>query len=87
MSLQQFIDDENRLASFFKKPQIDIAKIDDAQAQEMFSRLDSNMSPECLFADGERPRAAAARLAKVYRKAFEELKAKGFTPTVTLYNL
>lgn len=87
MSLQQFVQDENRMAALFNKPVIDINNITQEQAEQMFQRLDSNMSPECLYADGERSKAAAARLAKIYRKAFEELMAKGFTPKATLYNL
>lgn len=87
MSLQAFIDQENRMATFMGLPQIDPNNIDDAKAQEMFQRLDSNLSPEALYQDGERPRAQAAKLAKLYKAAITELKAKGFTPKREMYNV
>lgn len=85
MSLKQFIAEQNRVAGFFNEPQIDINKITDEQAQKMFSRLDSNMSPEHLHMDGERSAAQARKFAKIYTDAFNELKAKGFTPRCKLY--
>jgi hypothetical protein len=87
MSLKIFLDQENRMASFFKEAPVDINAIDDARAQKLFQRLDSNLSPECLFQDGERPRAAAASLKKIYLAAIADLKAKGFSPKEPMYSI
>jgi hypothetical protein len=86
MSLKLFLEQENRFAAFMQTPVIEIDKIDDATAQRLFGRLDSNLSPESLFQDGERPRAHAMRLKKVYLAAIGELKAKGFAPKETMYS-
>jgi len=87
MSLKQFIESENRMRAFFKEPPLDAETLTHDEATKLYKRLDSNMSPEALFADGERPRAVAARLAKMYKQAFADLKAKGFTPPTELYNI
>lgn len=85
MSLAKFIEQQNRMAKFFKTPEININTITDEQAQAMFKRLDSYMSPEVLHCDGERSAAEARKFAALYTQAFKDLKAKGFTPKVTLY--
>jgi len=89
MSLKRLIEKQNMMARLFKEDSSkfwNIDSIDQVTADAMFRRLDSDMSPEALFADGERPRAQAAKLAKQYNSAFKELTAKGFRPTVELYN-
>lgn len=86
MSLAALVESHNRMAVFFKQPLWSETEIDNEMAQTMFKHLDSNLSPENLFADGERPRAAAMKLKKQYEKAIAELKAKGFTPEFTTYN-
>ena len=87
MSLKQFIAHENRMRVFFKEPPLDAETLTHDEATKLYQRLDSNMSPEVLHADGERSAAAARALAKMYRQAFADLKAKGFTPPAQLYNL
>jgi len=86
MSLERFIAEENMFADVYDELQIDINAIDQKVADTMFQRLDSNLSPEFLFADGERPRAKAMALKKKYDKAIAELVKKGFRPTVEVYN-
>jgi malate synthase len=86
MSLKQFIESENRLRAYFKEAPLDADKLTQEDATRLFQRLDSNMSPEHLHADGERPAAQARALDKMYRQAFTDLKAKGFTAPVQLYN-
>ena len=86
MSLKLLVEKQNIMARLFKDTPWDINNIDQAVADSMFSRLDSDMSPECLYADGERPSAQAAKLAKQYQTAYRELRAKGFSPTAELYN-
>lgn len=87
MSLKAFIDRENKMLAFMGLPQIEIDKIDDVAAQKLFQSLDSAMSPEALFMDGERTRAQAAKFEKMYKAAWAELKAKGFLPKGAVYNM
>lgn len=89
MSLALLVEEHNMMGRFFKEQSPwSTTDIDQKMADEMFKRLDSNLSPEVLFADGERPRSQAMALAKRYNKAITELKAKGFRPSssVTIYN-
>jgi len=87
MSLKKFIEQENRFRTFVNQQLINEAAIDNTVAQELFRKLNSNLSPEVLFADGERPRAKAMALRKVYMQAIADLKAKGFVPEEELYNV
>ena len=88
MSLKAVIDQHNKMDTMFfgGKDQWDFYNITPAMAEAIYSRLDSNMSPEALYADGERPRAQAQKLAKSYRAAVAELQAKGFKPAGEMYN-
>lgn len=87
MSLAQFIEQENRYRTFFNESPLDASKLTPEDAALLFRKIDSQMSPESLYRDGERRGAAARKVAKMLTSAFEELKARGFTPLVTLYNL
>lgn len=86
MSLELLVKEHNIMAPFFKEPLWSTTDIDNQMAQSMFQRLDSNLSPEVLFADGERPRAKAMALKKKYEKAIAELLKKGFRPATAPYN-
>jgi hypothetical protein len=87
MSLVKFIEQENRTRKFFNQTPYDINNISAADAQAMFQRLDSNLSPEILACDGERPRSEQIRLGKIYRQAFDDLRRAGFTPQGYVYNV
>ena len=87
MSLAKFIEQENRMRFFFKLPTYDVNNITPEHAQELFGKIDSNLSPEILACDGERPRAQQIALGKLYRAAWTELRAKGFTPEGYVYNV
>jgi hypothetical protein len=87
MSLKQFIEQENKMRAFFKETPLDADKLTQEDATKLFQRLDSNMSPEHLHADGERKPADARRLAKMYTQAFADLRAKGFAVPTQLYNM
>lgn len=56
-------------------------------AQDMFSRLDSNLSPEVVYQDGERRGAKAEKFKKEQLAAIAELKAKGFQPAREMFNV
>jgi len=88
MSLKALIDNHNKMDAMFfggkdQWPNPPTAQI----AQTMFQRLDSNLSPEVVYQDGERRGAAAQKFAAQQHKAIAELKALGFTPIERMYNL
>jgi hypothetical protein len=87
MSLVKFIEEENRMRKFFNRAPYDINNITPAQAQELFGKIDSNLSPEILACDGERPRSEQIRLGKIYRQAFDDLRRAGFAPQGYIYNV
>lgn len=86
MSLELFVAEQNMFANLFNEPQIDLNNLDQKTADTLFSRLDSNLSPEFLTADGERKPAAVKKLKTKYEKAINELVKKGFRPTVVMYS-
>lgn len=87
MSLKKLVDAHNRtdMAFFGGKDQWSVTP-DAKMAQDMFSRLDSNLSPEVIYQDGERRGAKAQAFKAEQLKALEELKALGFSPTREMYN-
>jgi hypothetical protein len=87
MSLSKFIERENRYNRFFQMPLIHEDELTQEQATVLFRKLDSQMSPEHLHADGERPAAEARALTRMYTQAFQDLQARGFAAPRELYNL
>jgi len=77
-NLKKVIDHENKLAEYFKGPQINIKALTDEDAQRLFGRLDSNLSPESLYQDGERSAAQAVKYQTLYIAAIKELQDMGF---------
>jgi len=86
-SLQAFIDQENRWAAIFGNDPLplDVRQLTQEQADQLFQKLDGNMSPENLHCDGEISAAQARRKAKLFTAAFEDLKKLGFQPTEKLW--
>jgi hypothetical protein len=87
MSLKQFVEQENRFRVFFKEPALDPETLTHDEATLLYRKIDSQLSPESLFQDGERRGAAAAKVKRMLLAAFQDLKAKGFTPPAPLYNI
>ncbi len=86
MFLKQYVDSMNRVARAFKQPEIDLDNLLPGQVEQIFYKLDSDMSPESLYMDGERPANAAHALAASYTQVFEELKTLGYTPPKDIYH-
>ncbi len=86
MFLKEYVAGMNRLARLFKQPEIDIEHLLPGQAEQIFYKLDSDMSPEALHMDGERPVHLAEALAASYTQVFEELKSMGYTPPTDTYH-
>lgn len=85
-NLKKVIKEENSFAKFFDQPLIDENNITDEVAQKLFARLDSNLSPECLYQDGERSPAAAKKYEIMYVGAIKELQAMGFKYNQEFYS-
>lgn len=81
MSLQKYLDDKNRFAAIFKSPAVTLDTA--AGRQKVADMLDSDLSPENLTCDGERPRAQVAARYKMLTKAARELFA--LDPSVKFY--
>jgi hypothetical protein len=79
MSLQKYVADKNRFHAMFNTPAVDLNYGPDRQKVAYW--LDSDLSPENLTCDGERPRAQVASRYKMLTKAAKELKA--LDPSVT----
>lgn len=86
MFLKQYVGGMNRLARAFKQPEIDVDNLLPGQADQIFYKLDTDMSPEVLHMDGERPAHVAEALASSYTQVFEELKSMGYTPPKDTYH-
>jgi hypothetical protein len=86
MFLKQYVAAMNRISKAFKLPEIDLDNMLPGQADEIFAKLDSDMSPEVLHQDGERPAGAAHALAASYTQVFEELKSLGYIPPKDMYH-
>jgi hypothetical protein len=87
MSLRALVEQHNRMDALFGGGDTWSMTPDAKMAQEMFQRLDSNLSPEVVYQDGERRGAAAQRYAAQQHAAIKELKALGFTPIGQMYSV
>ena len=88
MSLKVIVAEHNNMDNMFfggkdqwsEKPTPEMAQV-------MFKRIDSNLSPEVVYMDGERKGAAAKKFADKQRAAAKDLEALGFKPEGEMYNL
>lgn len=78
MSLQSEIDNMNFWAKMTDKPEMDINSLSDDDAQTLYQRIDSGLSPENLHCDGEISRSAAQAKYRSYMSAVKELNKRGF---------
>lgn len=85
-NLSKVVDEMNFMCDYFKTPAIDVNKLTDADAQKIWNRLDSNLSPENLTCDGELRGAAVTRRYKLYTAAQAELKSLGLKFNERSYN-
>ncbi len=79
MSLQSEVDRMNFMAKHFGEPEIDINSLSDDDAQNIYQRIDSGLSPENLHCDGEISRSAAQAKYRSYMCAVKQLDKLGFT--------
>lgn len=74
------IDDYNRRANLFGGVQIDAHKITESQAQELFDKIEGDLSPENLSCDGEAPLHYVRQRKLMLDGALRDLKSLGFHP-------
>jgi Holliday junction resolvasome RuvABC DNA-binding subunit len=87
MSLKTLVEQHNRMDRLFGGKDQWSTTPDAKMAQAMFRRLDSNLSPEVVYQDGERRGAAAQKFSKAQHEAIKDLKALGFAPVEQMYNV
>ena len=78
LNLKAYIEQKNAYARIFKSKVINVNNLTNEDAQEIFQKLSSDLSPENLSCDGELPRAQVNARFKFYSKAKQELEALGF---------
>lgn len=87
MSLKAFVAQHNKFNALWGDAPVDLATLDQKVADELFQRLDSNLSPEALTCDGELSRAKVQQRYKLYMGAIADLKKMGFQPTEKMWSI
>ena len=80
--LKNYVDQRNRVSALFNEPDpINIANMNQHDANRLFDLIECDLSPENLCCDGELPFAAVKRKADMLNGARAELVALGFQHT------
>ena len=83
--LKNYVDQRNRVSALFGEDEkINIANINQHDANRLFDLIECDLSPENLCCDGELSFAAVQRKATVLNGARAELAAMGFEHTEEL---
>ena len=77
MSLQKFINEQNRMADLFGGKKLDRNNLSEEDKLNLAKSLLSALSPESLTCDGERPRAQVRARSIMLNAAKAELEALG----------
>jgi len=85
-NLSKFVENENRMAVFFNDKVVNVKAITDEDAQKLWDRLDSNLSPENLSCDGEIRGAKLRARYNYFKGAMKELKTLGLKFNARSYN-
>lgn len=83
--LKTFIENHNRFAKLFGDRTFDLTTLTQDDANKLFYKIDSEMSPENLHCDGEITAAQARQKARVFMGAAAQLDALGFQRPADLY--
>lgn len=78
MSLQKEINEMNWWANAKGKPEMKINSLSDDDAQKIYVHIDTGLSPENLYCDGEISHSAAQAKYRAYHNAIKELNKRGF---------
>lgn len=69
--IEQYVDQKNAFRRLFKQPEFSLLRASDRQY--IASCLDSDISPENITCDGERPASQVRQLYAFYTRAAQEL--------------
>lgn len=75
-NLTQYISKINTIRTLFNKKNIDLNSLSDADISAIKSNLESDLSPENLFADGEISRQQAQQKELFFKNVLKELEEK-----------
>ncbi len=78
MSLKKFVDQENFMAKWFKRPEMDANNLTPENCKELSQRLASALSPEALTCDGELRGAKLNAKRAMLNKAVQDLEKLGY---------
>lgn len=76
--LDQYVAQKNMWADLVKGVKIDLATMNDKQAQDLYGSLECDLSPENVSCDGELPAAKVAKQVKFLKACIKELLSLGF---------
>lgn len=85
--LRTVISEVNWIGQFTKQRLIDYKNISSADATRIYYFIDSELSPEHLHQDGERPYHKAMARQSMLDGATTALQRKGFTMPADTYNM
>ena len=75
-NLTQYISKINTIRTLFNKKNIDLNSLSDSDISAIKSNLESDLSPENLFADGEISRQQAQQKELFFKNVLKELEEK-----------
>ncbi len=75
-NLIQYINKINTIRTLFNKKNIDLNSLSDSDISAIKSNLESDLSPENLFADGEISRQEAQQKELFFKNVLKELEEK-----------
>ncbi len=75
-NLTQYISKINTIRTLFNKKNIDLNSLSDSDISAIKSNLESDLSPENLFADGEISRQEAQQKELFFKNVLKELEEK-----------
>ena len=84
--LEKYLERINAFQKYFKQPLFDANKLTVEQANQLFYKLDADLSPENLTGDGELSRGEVKRKLVLFNGAKKELIKKGFKPPKSYCN-
>ena len=75
--LERYVARANIFKKLLNKPEYNVDTLTETQAQELYSMLDSDLSPENLCMDGEIPQSQVKIRFSLFNGALKELFALG----------
>lgn len=72
-TIEAYVEQKNAFRKLFKQPEFSLLRASDRQY--IASMLDSDISPENITCDGERPASQVRQLYAFYTRAAQELKS------------